>query len=141
MQIKDILDIKDLLQRFPGGFAVTPSGKIMEIVSNFQDPLMASTITPPRDDSRAWGFLVVAFPIVQNGDSERFEKKRISVQDFFMAYDPMVFHDEEELKQTLKNLNEIGVGVDQPYIVVAKKEGNSYKLVLEVQNTRERVST
>lgn len=131
MQIKDVLNLQDLLQRFPGGFAVTPSGKILEVVMNFQDPVRAQTIQPPRDDSRAWGFLVVAVPLVQNGDSEKFEKKRISVQDFFKVYDTMLFFEEEELNQVIKNLNEIGVGIDHEYIVVPKKEGSAYKLSLE----------
>lgn len=131
MQLKKVLDVTELLRRFPRGFAVTPSGRVMEIVHNFQEPQQAISIQAPREDKNAWGFVVVAVPLVQQGDQESFEKKRIPTQDFFKAYEQQIWSDETEIKQVVKNLNEIGVGVDYHYTVSYRPKGDTFRLVLE----------
>jgi hypothetical protein len=130
MQIKEVLDIPLLLQRFPGGFAVTPSGKILEVVGNFQEPEKAFEIKPPREENN-WGFLVVAVPLNLPGDSERFEKKKISTQDFYKVYESQVYYEEDQVKDTVEKLNTIGVGIDQEHTVEYKpREQGGFSLVL-----------
>lgn len=131
MQLKEVLDIPELLRRFPGGFAVTPSGKILEVVANFQEPQKAIEIKPPREGNN-WGFLVVAIPLNLPSDSDKFEKRRISVQDFYRAYESQIFYEEDQIKQTAENLNSIGVGIDHEYIVsYEKREGGGFSLTLK----------
>lgn len=137
MQLRDVLDIPELLKRFPGGFAVTPSGKILEIVANFQEPQKAVEIKPPREGNN-WGFLVVAVPLNLPGDQDKFEKRRISVQDFYRAYESQIFYEEEQVRQTVKNLNDIGVGIDHEYVVSYKiREEGGFSLILKEIHLRE----
>lgn len=130
MQIRDVLQVSELLKRFPNGFAVTPSGKIFEIIKNFQKPEDVYTISPPRDDHRAWGFLVVAIPLEQQGDQEKFAHKRISTQDFYKMYENHLIEDEEQIKIAVENLNRVGVGRDNFYTVNYVPENGAFRLVL-----------
>lgn len=130
MQIKEVLDIPLLLQRFPGGFAVTPSGKILEVIGNFQEPQKALEVKPPREGNN-WGYLVVAVPLNLPGDSDKFEKRRISVQDFYKVYESQIFYEEDQVQEVVGKLNTIGVGIDQEHKVEYKpREQGGFTLVL-----------
>lgn len=139
MQVKDVLQVSELLKRFPKGFAVTPSGKIFEIVSNFQKPSEAYAQAPPRDDTRAWGFLLVAVPLSQPLDQEKFGIKRIRTEDFYKIYDSQTFEDEAEAERVCSNINSIGVGIDHSYKVSYEGNGKTgFRLILLEESVGEK---
>lgn len=139
MQVKDVLQVSDLLKRFPKGFAVTPSGKIFEIITSFQRPDEAYSVAPPRDSEKAWGYLVVAIPIELPQDQERFAHKRIATQDFYRLYENHLFEDKEEVEKVVETLNNVGVGRDHHYTVTYNSEGSKFKLALLGESIGEKV--
>lgn len=66
--LKSDLTISQLLERFPNGFAVSPSGKVLEILKNADDPMDLPVLF-----DRPGGFLAVCAPILTDKDDIYFE--------------------------------------------------------------------
>lgn len=76
------MDISKLLQRFPNGFSVSPTGKIYEIFETFGSPEEASL----ANIEGGKGLILIGPPLYQKGD-EKFLPKKVS---------------EDEMRQVLK---------------------------------------
>jgi hypothetical protein len=66
-QLKPGLTLKQLLQRFPNGIAISKSGKVFQIVGNAKNPQDLPMSAPPGG-----GFLIVANPVLEEGDEKLF---------------------------------------------------------------------
>lgn len=130
MQVKPNLNTIELLARFPKGFAVTPSGRIYEIVYLSQDMKEVGQIYPtPQSIGENGGYIVVRPPIEKEGD-QRFLQPAISVQDFYKYYERQTFT-KEEAERMVEFLNDRGVGIDHRYIVELVSQDDTYKVALQ----------
>ena len=126
MIVKDILNIQDLLKRFPNGFSVSKSGKIYEIVYSTQSLAELSRIlpTPPKQG----GYMVARTPELQNGDIKIFMEEPISTQDYYKYYADQTFEDEDEAQKVIDFLNNKGI---VGRTVKPEKSNGRWKLILE----------
>lgn len=69
MSLKPDLTIEQLLTRFPHGFAVSPSGKIFEILKQAKEPMDLPVLF-----ERPGGFLAVCTPVLKEEDEVFFNE-------------------------------------------------------------------